>query len=184
MANLIILEGLSRTGKTTISKLISANYGYRNLSIKNKMPEYVQSLPEFYHGMHVYSNEIFRAFPDQTFVLDRSFLSELVYSEFFNRPTYINSGSVINDLLRNNFILIHLDNDHKNYIDRSPKDKIVYSENEFNHQRNLFNQFFDAHQNSKTDKTWNDRFLRISTVENSIYECEEKINTKINQYIK
>jgi hypothetical protein len=80
--------------------------------------------------------------------------------------------------------LIHLDNDHKNYIDRSPKDKIVYSENEFNHQRNLFNQFFDAHQNLSTDKTWNDRFLRISTVENSIYECEEKINTKINQYIK
>jgi thymidylate kinase len=183
MANLIILEGLSRTGKTSISRLISSNYGYRSLSVKNKMPDYVKNLPDFYHGMQVYSNEIFRAFPDQTFILDRSFLSELVYSQFFNRSTYIKEDGIIDDLLQNNFILIYLNNDHTNYMKRSPKDKIIYSDNEFNQQKILFDQFFNEYRNRKSDHDWNNRFLEISTIENSIYECEEKINSKIKQYI-
>jgi thymidylate kinase len=183
MANLIILEGLSRTGKTSISKLISSNYGYRSLSIKNKMPDYVKNLPDFYHGMQVYSNEIFRAFPDQTFILDRSFLSELVYSRFFNRSSYIKEDGIIEDLLQNNFILVYLNNDHENYMKRSPKDKIIYTKSEFESQKMLFDSFFNEYQNLNKDQKWKNRFVEISTIKNSIYECEEKINSKIKQYI-
>lgn len=184
MANLIILEGLSRTGKSTISSILSNKYGYRNLSIKNKMPEYVENLPDFYHGMHVYANEIFRAFPNETFVLDRSFLSELVYSRFFERPSYITQGEIINDILfDNNFILVYFSNRYRNYIERSPKDKIIYSEEQFCRQKDLFEWFFDQHQKHFNDSKWFNRFSRISSVDNTIDECVEQIEHKINQYI-
>ena len=44
MANLIILEGLSRTGKSTITKTLSEKYGFKNISIKEKMPDYIENL--------------------------------------------------------------------------------------------------------------------------------------------
>ena len=71
MANLIILEGLSRTGKSTITKVLSEKYGFRNISIKEKMPDYVTNLQDFYHGIHIFSNLIYREFPEETFILDR-----------------------------------------------------------------------------------------------------------------
>jgi thymidylate kinase len=184
MANLIIIEGLSRTGKSTICSEISKRNGFRNLSVVEKMPEYVENLPDFYHGMHVYSNAVFKAFPEETFILDRSFLSEQVYSRFFQRPSYIQKGSVINDILfDNNFILVYLSNRYRNYIDRSPKDKIVYTEDQFLQQKDLFEWFFDQHQKHFNNDRWQDRFLRLSSADNTIEECIDQINLKIKQHI-
>jgi thymidylate kinase len=184
MANLIIIEGLSRTGKSTIVNSLSSRHGYRSISIKEKMPDYVEHLPDFYHGMHVYSNEMFKAFPEETFILDRSFLSELVYSRFFDRPSYITQGSVINDLLfDNNFVLVYLSNRYRSYMERSPKDKIVYTEEQFCRQKDLFEWFFDQHQKHFNNTKWNNRFLRLSSVDSTIDECIEQIEHKINQYI-
>jgi thymidylate kinase len=184
MANLIILEGLSRTGKTTIANELAKRYGFRSISIKDKMPEYVEHLPDFYHGMHVYMNSVLQSFPEETFILDRSFLSELVYSRFFERPSYITQGSVINDLLfDNNFILVYLSNRYPLYMNRSPKDRIIYTEDQFCRQKDLFEWFFDQHQKHFNETKWFNRFIRLSSVDNSIEECIEQIEHKINQYI-
>jgi thymidylate kinase len=184
MANLIILEGLSRTGKTSIAEELQNRHGFRGVSVRDKMPEYVEHLPDFYHGMHIYMNSILRTFPDETFVLDRSFLSELVYSRFFERPTYVTQGSIINDLLfDNNFILVYLSNRYQSYLNRSPKDKIIYTEDQFCRQKDLFEWFFDQHQKHFNETKWHNRFLRLSSVDSSIEECVEQIEHKINQYI-
>jgi thymidylate kinase len=182
MANLIILEGLSRTGKTTICNKLSEKNGYLNISVKDKMPGYVQNLPDFYHGMHVITNQFFKAFKDETFIIDRSFLSEMVYSRFFDRPSYVTQGDVINDLLfDNNFILVYFSNRYQSYIERSPKDKIIYTETEFNKQKDLFEWYFDTNKKHFDNQDWQDRFLRISSVENSVDSCIEQIETKIKQ---
>jgi thymidylate kinase len=183
MANIIILEGLSRSGKSSISSAFSERHGFKNISIKNKMPDYVDHLPDLYHGMHLITNEFFKEFKDDTFVLDRSFLSELVYSRFFERPTYINHGSIINDLLfDNNFIFVYLTNIHKKYIDRSPKDSIVYTEDQFSRQKDLFEWYFDLYKNQFENREWQNRFIRISSSDCSIEQSIELIEDRITSY--
>lgn len=184
MANLIILEGVSRTGKSTISKQIAEEFGFRNFSIKTKMPEYVDNLPDFYHGMHILANELFRAFPDETFILDRSFLSELVYSKFFNRKSYINNDQVISDLLLDNkFLLVLLDNNHQQYINRGPKDKIIYSEIDFLKQKDLFQWHFHNFRDKFDSLTWRNQFLYIDTTETNLTETTSQIKTRIKQVL-
>jgi|688.fasta_scaffold731607_1 thymidylate kinase len=183
MANLIILEGLSRTGKSTITKKLSERYGFNNISLKEKMPECVESLPDFYHGIHVISNEFFRSFNDKTFILDRSFISELVYSRFFGRKTHIKEDTVVGDLLLdNNFVIFNLQTIHKNYMDRTPKDRRIYSFSEFNKQKDSFYWYFEHYKNIDKKNCWTNRFIEIDTDENSINETIDIIETHLIQH--
>ena len=184
MANLIILEGVSRTGKSTITDLLSKEYGFRNISIKEKMPESISKdkLPSFYHGMHIIANEFYKAFPDQTFILDRSFLSEIVYSTFFNRESFINCDSVIsNILLENKFVLVNLTGTYQTYLERTPKDKFVYTELEYIKQKDLFSWHFEKTKSNETCKEWPDKFVEIDTSVKSIYESVELIKNALNK---
>ena len=63
MAKLIILEGLSRTGKTTIANNLHANEYGRIISLKEKMPEGCD-LASFYKGTFYSYDAFFRAFPE------------------------------------------------------------------------------------------------------------------------
>ena len=137
MAKLIILEGLSRTGKTTISnKLESEGFG-RIISLIDKRP-IDTDIQSFYKGVASISNELYKAFPEETFILDRSFLSELVYCEFFEREPSAEEN-YIKDLLENNeLILFYLYNDYSDYQNRSPKDRHIFTEDEYEKLRKLF----------------------------------------------
>lgn len=179
MANLIILEGLSRTGKTSITKTLSERHGFRNISLKEKMPESV-SLPDFYHGIHMISNEFFRSFPDETFILDRSFLSELVYSKFFERKTFQSQSSVISDLLfDNNFVLVYLSNNYSSYIERQPKDKFIYTQEDFIKQKDLFDWYFNYYQNHNDSPSWKNRFVEIHSAYTPLDKCIEEIENSL-----
>jgi len=176
MANLIILEGVSRTGKSSLTKSLSEKFGFRNISIKNKMPECIDNLPDFYQGMHMMANEFFAAFPDDTFILDRSFISELVYSKTFGRKTYICRSEVIADLLHdNNFVIVNLSTIHAEYLKRAPKDKRIYSVDEFNKQKDTFYWFFEHFKCYYSGKRWQNRFLELDTNSYTIDQCAEKI---------
>lgn len=176
MANLIILEGISRTGKSSISKSLSSKFGFRNISIENKNPDYIKNLPDFYQGMQVIANEFFKAFSDETFILDRSFLSELVYSKSFKRNSYITDGDVISNLLHNNnFILINFTSTHETYLKRIPKDKKPYSFTEYAKQKDLFYFFYEHYKNYYKSKDWSSSFLELDTNYHSIEQCEEHI---------
>lgn len=187
MANLIILEGLSRTGKSTITKTLSEKFGFRNISLKDKMPESVKNLPDFYHGIHMISNEFFRSFESETFILDRSFISEMVYSKFFSRKSYITEDMVIADLLHdNNFVIINLDNTHKEYLNRTPKDKKIYTFQEFSKQKDLFFWYYESFKTKYQSESWQSRFMEIDTTDNTINEVIEHITKHLikNQIIK
>jgi len=176
MANLIILEGLSRTGKSSITKKLSEKYEFNNISLKEKMPQCVESLPDFYHGIHVISNEFFKSFKDSTFILDRSFISELVYSRFFNRKTHVRDDTIVGDLLLdNNFVIFNLQTIHKNYMDRTPKDRRIYSFEEFNKQKDSFYWYFEHYKNINDQDSWKHRFIEIDTNVNSIDQTIEII---------
>lgn len=180
MANLIILEGVSRTGKSSITKALSEKYGYRNISIDQKMPDFIKNLPDFYHGMHVISNEFFKSFENETFILDRSFISELVYSKFFKRGSYIISDDTICSLLHDNkVIIVNLITTHQEYLKRVPKDKRIYSFDEFNLQKDLFYWYFEEFKTKYPSNDWTDRFLEIDTNFFSIENCTEQIEQLI-----
>lgn len=182
MANLIILEGVSRTGKSSITKILSNEYGFKHISIVDKMPDFIESdkLPAFYHGMHIISNQFFKALPNETFVLDRSFLSEIVYSKFFNRTSFINCDDVISDLLfDNNFVMINLTATYENYLERVPKDKMVYTESDFHKQKDLFYWHFDKYKSYSGSPNWDSRFEEIDTSKYSIQDSIKLITNKL-----
>jgi thymidylate kinase len=182
MANLIILEGLSRTGKTTIAENLQRELNYRKISIKNKIPETIENYHEFYHGIHIMANEMFKAFPEETFILDRSFLSEIVYSQFFLRPSLIYKDQIIEDLLFDNtFTLVFLDSNYQNYIERNPKDRIVFSEEDFIKQKDLFQWHFYNYRDKNASATWRNQFLHIDTATTSLADTIIQIKQKINE---
>lgn len=182
MANLIILEGLSRTGKSTIAKKLAKEHGYRSISIKNKMPDFIENLYEFYHGMHVLANEVYQAFPEETFILDRSFLSEMVYSKFFQRKSLATADdSIANLLLDNNFILVYFSNSYERYIQRGPKDRIIYSEQDFLKQKDLFDWYFDKYKKQNDAECWQHRFVEIDTTSHSIDQSIDIIRNTLEK---
>ena len=130
MAKLIILEGLSRTGKTTIANDLK-DHGYgRIVSIKNKMPE-CEDFTSFYKGCFFAYDAFFDAFPDETFILDRSFLSEMVYPKFYDRVQSITANYIMDFITKHDIHLFMLGNLHKDYMDRGPKDSYVYSSDDY-----------------------------------------------------
>ena len=137
MAKLIILEGLSRTGKTTIANDLK-DHGYgRIVSIKNKMPE-CEDLTSFYKGCFYSYDAFFDAFPDETFILDRSFLSEMVYPKFYQRPQSISANYIMDFVTKHDIHLFMLGNLHKDYMDRGPKDSYIYTNEDYLILENLF----------------------------------------------
>jgi len=137
MAKLIILEGLSRTGKTSIAKDLCDNGLGRIISLKEKMPDRCD-LSSFYKGTFFSYDAFFKAFPEETFILDRSFLSEMVYSKFFGRIQSIDNN-YINEFLESHDIkLFYLHNKHLDYMKRGPKDRIVYDAKDYARLMNLF----------------------------------------------
>ena len=131
MAKLIILEGLSRTGKTTIANHLRDKGCGRIVSIKDKMPE-CEDLTSFYKGCFYSYDAFFEAFPDETFILDRSFLSEMVYPKLFDRPKAINAKYIFDFVNKHQIHLFHLTNTFTDYIDRGPKDRYKYTEDDYN----------------------------------------------------
>jgi thymidylate kinase len=187
MANLIILEGLSRTGKSSISKILSEKYKALNISHKDKMPQYVKNLPDFYHGMHLTLSAVIKQFPNETFILDRSFISELVYSKFFKRETYETQGNLIEDLLyNNNFIVAYFSGTYANYKDRNPKDVIIYSEKDFIQQKDLFDWYFCKYKDLDMSDEWQSRFVEIDTNIKSMKDTIQTIENVLecNNFIK
>lgn len=137
MAKLIILDGLSRTGKTSISnKLKNEGFG-RIISLSDKRPIGVD-IQSYYKGVSSISNEFFKVFPNETFILDRSFLSELVYCKFFKRESSATKDYIKDLIEHNKIILFYLHNTYSDYKNRNPKDTYIFSEDEYEYLKKLF----------------------------------------------
>lgn len=180
MANLIILEGLSRTGKSTIVDFLSHKYNFNtSWSGLTKNPEGIVDYSDFYYGMFIMQAEIFKSLKDTTFILDRNFLSELAYSDSFNRKTHINENFIDNLFKNNNISLIFLENTYDEYLIRVPKDKKIFTNTEYNLQIINFNKHYNYYKEKFTGQ-----FEKIQSnipLDNIIEIIE---NNTINKFIK
>jgi len=170
MAKLVVVEGVSRTGKTTICNYLqSAGFG-KIVSVPKdiKMPDDLD-LYSYYRGMFVYSREIFKNSKD-SFILDRSFLSELVYSKTLNR-TVTYRGTELEDFLKENEIyLFMLTNSYDDYLKRNPADKtITYTKEQYESLLDNFDLYFN--QYSKYVK----KSERLNTSRWPVRECIDRI---------
>lgn len=165
MAKLIILEGLSRTGKTTIANQLKTDGYGRIVSIKHKMPK-CEDLTSFYKGCFYSYDAFFEAFPDETFILDRSFLSEMVYPDFYDRPKAIDANYILKFLDKHNIHLFMLSNLHKDYIDRGPKDSYVYTEDDYLMLEYLFSKSLMLVE----------RYIESDIIDTSNNDIEQTIN--------
>lgn len=142
MAKIIILEGLERTGKTSITqKLIDK--GFISLSISNKEPfDRIKNMPDYYMGIHAMTNAIFNSQSKETFILDRHFLSELVFSEWYKRDKILNWQDIDHVFENNEVTLVYLYNEYEDYISRGPKNLELLTEERWTEQKNLFDKNF------------------------------------------
>jgi hypothetical protein len=137
--------------------------------------------------MHLTLSAVIKQFPNETFILDRSFISELVYSKFFKRETYETQGNLIEDLLyNNNFIVAYFSGTYANYKDRNPKDVIIYSEKDFIQQKDLFDWYFCKYKDLDMSDEWQSRFVEIDTNIKSMKDTIQTIENVLecNNFIK
>mgnify|MGYP003676618380 CR=1 FL=1 len=175
MANLIVLEGLSRTGKTTIAKQLHANGFGKIISLNEKMPDNTD-LESFYKGCFSSYDAFFKTLKDETFILDRSFLSEMVYPKLFNRNSVINDNYLKSFLSNNVVCTYYLTNTHADYMKRNPKDSYIYSKDDYSKLK----KFFDDSVKSlkKNHLAW------IETVNTSKLDLEKTTNLIIDKQWK
>ncbi len=164
MAKLIILEGTSRTGKTTIANYLKDNGYGRIISLKNKMPDDCD-LTSFYKGTFMSYDAFFQAFPEETFILDRAFLSEMVYSAHFKRKRSIHNDYIQEFIKSHDIKLFHLWNKHEDYVKRKPKESFMYSKSDYNEILQLFGKSLDICKN-----------LDWTTINTSEYTINQSIN--------
>lgn len=172
MAKLIILDGLSRTGKTTLCNKLRDNKVGRVISLSEKRPENTD-ITSFYKGVGLISNEFYKEFPDETFILDRSFLSELVFSRFFNRSCSLNQKDIENLLENNEVYIFSLFNSYEDYLKRSPKDLYTYTKKDY--------ESIELHFDDICFGLVADLVLAIDTSEYSIEDCYKIITSHINK---
>ena len=119
--SLIILEGLDKSGKSTIAKKLKLQpiFKMHNTSQMRKNDEVLNSCSEVYDRLlaQIAQKELCR------FVVNRGFVTGLVYSKIYNRkyPLYV---IPLLKSIKDNVVFIHLYYDLKERR-RSDKDKFV-----------------------------------------------------------
>lgn len=144
MAKLIIFEGIERCGKGSMIDILHEQHGIKKLEPKPKQPVTIpfEHLGILYEGVHQFAEQLYKIV-DETFLIDRYFLSEFVYAKQFKRNLYM-MIEYIKDLCDNNtVVMFYLQNTYEDYIDRGPKNKILLSKDDYEYMTALFRQYID-----------------------------------------
>lgn len=157
MKDVLLFDGMPRTGKTTITAMLAEKLRKQGhdvflYSIRDKMPDYAKEhLGHFYAGCI----EAFYGFADNIpensiIICDRSPLTELVYGPLRAKTIGKEAGIYPMDLLAERIRQLNprifiMDNTYKDYIDRgaADKDKFVYSTEAFESLRTAFYGILD-----------------------------------------
>lgn len=139
MANIIIVDGPSRGGKSTFCQRLHKNLvGSQYVTFDKKMPEGVD-LPSYYLGMITQAIAQTAQLPkEQVIIKDRYITAELVYPAVFNRKSLITSDIIYEAFKGHQVLLIILDASYEDYIERKPKENFIYTEKQFELTRKLF----------------------------------------------
>ena len=140
MAKLIILEGIERCGKTTLIEILHRDNIGTFVKPGKKQPDDIpfEHLGIFYEGIHNFTQKFLKIIPNDTYIFDRFFLSEFVYSEQFKRKTYMDIDYVKELSKDNEITMFYLKNTHKDYLNRGPKNKVKLTSTEYTDMQYLF----------------------------------------------
>lgn len=121
MAKVIILEGTSRTGKTTILNNLCSEFGFHSVFIDERRPE-GYDLRSLYRGFMIGVMSAIDSFPKENFVIDRMFLTELVYAQVLNREPCISVEEIKAFCERHDVRIVSLTSMYNTYMQRNPKE--------------------------------------------------------------
>lgn len=175
MAYIIIVDGPSRGGKSTFCAKLHKNLvGSQYVTFDKKMPEGVD-LPSYYLGMITQAIAQTAQLPkEQVIIKDRYITSELVYPVVFNRKTLVNNELINQAFKGHQVLIIILDADYSQYIERHPKENFIYTEDQYALARKLFRKIgamiamssvnvnFVLYGSDNPDKTFDNATKKIS----------------------
>jgi thymidylate kinase len=121
MARIIILDGPSRTGKSTITDYLCNTFGWKHVQIEERRPK-GYDLRSFYKGIWDATVSVLNQFNDETFVMDRFIFTELAYAKVLNREPCITRDDVLGVLINHEVKVFYLTNTYDEYRQRSPKE--------------------------------------------------------------
>jgi thymidylate kinase len=176
MAKLIIFEGIERCGKGSMIDILHGKHGIKKLEPKPKQPVTIpfEHLGILYEGVHQFAAQFYKIV-DDTFLVDRYFLSEFVYAKQFKRNSYM-TMEYIKDLCDNNEVIVfYLQNTYEDYVERGPKNLKILSEDDYNYMIELFGQYIDL----INDNIGNITFHEINTHKRSVQEVYNIVKEKI-----
>jgi thymidylate kinase len=177
MAKIIVFEGIERCSKSTMIDMLDGQYG-KKMDPGKKQPEHIkfEDLGVLYEGMHQFAEKFFKLV-DDTFLIDRFFASEFVYSDHFDRRTCM-TIDYVKELCDNNEVhMFYMENTHRDYINRGPKNKIKLSDIDWLNMQNLFENYIRLFE----DQVPKLNIHRINTTNKDIQEIYEEITAILNE---
>jgi len=176
MAKLLIFEGIERCGKGSMIDLLHDWHGFAKIQAENKQPDGIEfnQLGILYEGMHQFAASMYKCLGG-SFLIDRFFISEFVYSKTFDRKSYM-SFEYIQELCSDNEVIVfYLENNYTDYINRGPKNKVLLSSIQYYEMTLLFNEYI----NQIESKISNITIHKINTHDRSIKEIYKQVITKL-----
>jgi thymidylate kinase len=163
MAKIIIFEGIERCSKTSMISLLDGVHGVK-MDPGNKQPDNVElkDLGLYYEGMHQFALK-FLKLTNESFLIDRFFLSELAYAEKFNRSTYMNLDYIQELCKDNTVVMFFMKNTYQDYINRGPKNKIRLTADVYRSLNSIFKKYLE--------------FLKLHVDNLIVYEIETSNKT-------
>lgn len=174
MAKLFVLEGVERCGKTSLMRMLKENNHEIVINTEEKFPQY---LPEeqkkpYTLGFHDAYINIFNN-SNKIYFLDRFFLSELCFSKFKKRNSYINADYIKKIVKDNLVVTFYLHNTYSDYLLRGPKNKMLteaqYQELQFIFEKNI----------KWLETDFNLNFIRIDSNQKTLQEIYQIITNYI-----
>lgn len=129
MARIIILDGPSRTGKSTITENLCKKHGWKHVQIEKRRPK-GYDLRSFYRGIWDATMSILPQFENETFVMDRFIFTELAYASILGRKPCIEDSEALSVLTSNDVFIFYLTNTFEEYRSRSPKEGYTKSQHD------------------------------------------------------
>jgi len=94
----ILVEGADRTGKTEISQELSRQMEIPYFKNSNDVKAFLKDDDSYFQNVVMYAEPFFTSYLEQSkasVIMDRGYVSELVYSQVFNRPTDLDMLTLI-----------------------------------------------------------------------------------------
>lgn len=132
MAKLLILDGHSRTGKSTAAhEVCKLNKDARLVALQDKMPMQISNYFEYYTGC-IHSAQAFlkSSHKYDIYVMDRSILSEFIFAPTFNRPTIVTEEYVVDFAYEHEIVFIGAFAAY-NYYRQTNKDSFIYTQEQW-----------------------------------------------------